>query len=138
MFLCTQKSQKATFFILDVFMRTKTAKSTRRKALLLLRRFMRTKMLSFLFAYVRFVLFMPFSVLDVFMYVFFLFLLMCAFCACAKLSFLFVYVLFMIFMPNKQLFPLRRFYARLRLFLFSFAYVFFMLVRSFLKRYKTP
>ena len=44
MFLYTQKSQKAqkaqkaTFFIFDIFMRTKIAKSTRRKALLFLRR----------------------------------------------------------------------------------------------------
>ena len=69
MFLCTQVSQevqKATFFILDVFMRTKIAKSTRRKALLL-RCFMHTKMLSFLFPYVRFVLFMSLFLLDVFM-----------------------------------------------------------------------
>ena len=59
MFLCAQKAQKATFFILDVFMCTKSIKSTRRQAFLPLRRFMRIKMLSFLFTYVRFVLFVP-------------------------------------------------------------------------------
>ena len=82
MFLCTQKAQKATFFALDVFMRTKLAKSKRHKALLL-RRFHAHKKWSFLFAYVQFVFFYGFL-------------------------------------------PLRRFYARLRLFLFSFAYVLFM------------
>ena len=54
------------------------------------------------------------------------------------LSLLFAHVLFIIFM---FFFLLRRFYAHLRLFLFSFAYVLFMLlmlVRSFFKRYKTP
>ena len=55
-----QKAQKATFFILVVFMRTK---STRRQTsgFFFLEFFMCTKMLSFLFlfAYVRFVLFMP-------------------------------------------------------------------------------
>ena len=33
--------------------------------------------------------------------------------------------------------PLRRFYGRLRLFLFSFAYVLFMLVKLFRESYKT-
>ena len=86
-----QKAHKAqkdvrhtTFFILDVFMRTKIAKSTKPKALLLLLRgFMRTKMLSFLFAYVRFVLFVPnnfflFDVLCAFKTVF-VFICLCAF-----------------------------------------------------------
>ena len=54
-----QEVKQATFFILDVFMHTKSIKSARRQALLPLRRFMRLKMLSFLFAYVRFVLFVP-------------------------------------------------------------------------------
>ena len=77
----TQKAQKATLFI-DIFlckkstkrnflhprcfMHTKIAKITRRKALLF-RCFMRIKMLSFLFAYVRFALFILFFLLDVFM-----------------------------------------------------------------------
>ena len=55
-----QKAQKVTFFILDVFMRTKS--TTRQiSGFFLLDVFMRTKMLSilFLFANVRFVLFMP-------------------------------------------------------------------------------
>ena len=58
-----QKAQKVTFFILDLFMRTKSTKSTRRQTsgFFLSDVFTRTKMLSFLFlfAYVRFVLFMP-------------------------------------------------------------------------------
>ena len=100
MFLCTQKlpkAQKATFSILDVSMLTKIPKSTRCKALLLLRRFMRTKMLFF-------------------------FICLCVFCA------------FYAFLPH------RCFYARLRLFLFLFAYerfVLFVLVVSFCERYKT-
>ena len=73
------KSTKATFFILDVFMRTKIAKSPRRKALLF-RRFCAHENVVF-------------------------FICLCAFCA------------FYAFLP------LKRFYARLRLFLFLFAYV---------------
>ena len=87
--LAQKDAKQTTFFILDVSMHTKIAKSTksdllhlrcfyahkiakstRRQALLLFRRFMPTKMLSFLFAYVRFVLFVPF----------FLLLLKCVFC----------------------------------------------------------
>ena len=64
-----QEKIPQAFLILDVFICTKIAKSTRRKALFLLRRFMRTKMLSFLFAYVRFVFFMPFFLFGVFMHV---------------------------------------------------------------------
>ena len=58
-----QKAQKATFFILYVFMRIKSTKNARRQTsgFFLLDVFMHTKMMSFvfLFAYVRFVLFMP-------------------------------------------------------------------------------
>ena len=64
MFLCVQKAQKATFFNLDVFMRTKLAKSTRRKALFL-DVLCAQKMLSFLLVYVHFVLFVLFFRLDV-------------------------------------------------------------------------
>ena len=90
-----QKAQKAqkevkhtTFFILDVFMHTNIAKSTK-SDFLLLRRFMRTKMLSFLFASVRFVFFVPNKRLSSSL----------MFYARLRLFlFLFAYVLFMFFM----------------------------------------
>ena len=66
MFLPAQKAQKATSFTLDVFMRTKLVKGTRRKAFFLDVLYAQ-KMLSFLFAFVHFVFFILFFPLDVFM-----------------------------------------------------------------------
>ena len=105
-------------------MRIKISKSTRRKALHC-RRFMRTKMLSFLFAYVYFVFFM----------LFFLQTFSCAFKTVLCFLCLRWDCLFYLFISD--FLPLRRFYARLRLFLFLFAYVLFGLVRFFYERYKT-
>ena len=63
----------------------------------------------------------------------FVFICSCAFCVYAlRLPFLFAYVLFMFLCQISNFFPLRHFYACLRLFLFLFAYVLFMLVGSFL------
>ena len=55
-----QKAQKATFFILDVSIRTKNTRR-QKSGFFLLDVFMSTKMMPFvfLFAYVRFVLFVP-------------------------------------------------------------------------------
>ena len=148
------KSTKATFFILDVVMRTKIAGSIRRKVLLPLRCssyahknvvfficlcafcafyaflplkcfYARLRLFLFLFAYVRFLLFVLVGSFRE-RYKTSQALLSLDVLWAQKCSFLFADVRFVFFVPNKQLSFSLMLYARLRLFLFLFAYVLFM------------
>ena len=160
MFLCTQisqKAQKATFFVLDVFMRTKIAKNTRRKGFLLLRRFLPPKNAVFficLSAFCAFYAFLPlrccYARLRLLLFLcpqklqkaqdvkrFFFLTVLCAQGCC--LLYLLTCVLCFLCQTSNFL-HLRCFYARLRLSWFLFAYLYFVLflhIKPSCKRYET-
>ena len=130
-------------------MRTKIAKSIRRKALLLFKRFMGIKMLLFFICLCAFCVFLLryfYARLRLFLFLFahvlfmlalrlpflFAYVLFMLFMLALRLSFLFAHVFSMLFMPKSNFFPLRRFYAHLILFLFLFTYVLFNTVFIFI------